>query len=121
MNTTIEEIFQKVINDSTFIESTKTRIDKILKDSKIDYSDIPELILILNDSLDFINKNSKLNTEDLELILRKICIHFIGESPDTEESINSKLLDSCIKLLLIKPKLKESVNCCQFFTKKEYS
>ena len=121
MNTTIEEIFQKVINDQLFIESTKTRIDNILKDSKIDYSDIPELILILNDSLDFINKYSTLitlNTEDLQLILHKICVHFIGESPDTE---NSKLLDSCIKLLLIKPKLKESMSCCQFFTKKEYS
>jgi predicted secreted protein len=105
----LELIFKSITLESKFNDEVKVSIDKILKDGKIDYFDIPEILLIINK---IPIKNYKLDTADYKTLIQKLFDYIIEKfeliPQDADQEVKDsfkKIVDSCITLLLIKPKI----------------
>ena len=113
----LELIFKSITLESKFNDDLKVSVDKILKDGKIDYFDIPEILLIINK---IPIEKYKLDTVDYKTLIQKLFDYIIEKfelipqdsNQEVKESFK-KIFDSCITLLLIKPKLiNNTMNCC---------
>ena len=59
----VKEIAEQILKDPEFVDDIKESLDKILKDGKIDMSDVPEVILLV--TLGY-NKSKKFNRPHLK-------------------------------------------------------
>jgi len=111
----MEEAIKEIINNTTFIDKLKISIDTILKDSKVDQYDVPEIIFLINESIKIVKNYKKLDQEQLiKNILQVILEKFeLSINPEDKESFD-KLVNSSIKLLLMGniSTISTNVNCC---------
>lgn len=107
------------LENKNFMKNLDKSIEVILKDNKVDEYDIPELIYIITYT---INTEPKINinSENLGKVLKDLFNHILFEKLNTEfsdeQKVNlEKLIDSSIKLILLKPKYNKINKCINKF------
>lgn len=110
----INDIAQTILKDQEFITDVKLSLDKILKDGKIDMSDVPEVILLVtlgyNKSKNFTVPFEQLG-ELLTILANEIIKKYDLVPYNLREQFN-KILQSSITLILISPKIQASCTSC---------
>jgi hypothetical protein len=110
-------LLEKIMLDNETSKCIKTSIDNIMRDGKIDQYDIPEIIFLITE---ITNKSSvistKLTPEHLASLIKEL-YKFIEKQynlvPDESQKAGfDRLIDSCIKLVLLQPKVKVVVKNC---------
>ena len=109
-------LLDKIMLDDKTSERIKTSIDNIMRDGKIDNYDIPEILFIITDIINNTNVNTKLTPENLASLIKEL-YKFIEKQynliPDeTQKAGFDRLIDSCIKLILLQPKVKTAIKNC---------
>ena len=110
-------LLDKIMLDEETSKSIKTSIDNIMRDGKIDQYDIPEILFLITE---IINNSSLVNTKltpEILTSLIKELYKFIEKQynllPDeTQKAGFDRVIDSCIKLILVQPKVKTTIQNC---------
>lgn len=112
-NLTISYYLDKLVMDVSFIDQLETALENIIKNEKIDVSDIPEIIYTIFQTIQhsttlIINSQHMSNTIEhfVLFLLRKYNVNIT----ETELSIISNVVKSSITLLFTSPTLKKG--CC---------
>ena len=105
-----------MLNDQTSI-CIKSSIDNIMRDGKIDQYDIPEILFMITEIMNSSSViNTKLTSENLASLIKEL-YKFIEKQynlvpDDTQKAGFERLIDSCIKLILFQPKIKNAIKKC---------
>jgi len=121
------DIIKKIIeNNKTLLDEIEKGLLEVLKDNKIDASDIPQFILIVQILYERISNTKDLllnpsKSSEICLIILKFIIHTLVEERkiiiQEEKKIEflsqlDKLIESCISLLNFPNLFKTHKNCC---------
>lgn len=112
---TISQIFEKIVNDKDFVKRSENYIAEIMKDGKVDYHDIPEIVFLTVDTINILYE-IEIDEDDLKILLKLVLIHLMKRYElvkDCDRYIIEKLLDTVIKLVLLTP-IKKGLFCCFF-------
>ena len=110
-------LLEKIMLDDETSKCIKSSIDNIMRDGKIDQYDIPEILLLITEIMNNSNVvNTKLTAEDLTSLIKEL-YKFIEKQynlvPDESQKEGfDRLIDSCIKLVLFQPKVKNTIKNC---------
>ncbi len=110
-------LLEKIMLDDETSKCIKSSIDNIMRDGKIDQYDIPEILLLITEIMNNSNVvNIKLTAEDLTSLIKEL-YKFIEKQynlvPDESQQEGfDRLIDSCIKLVLFQPKVKNKIKNC---------
>jgi len=110
-------LLEKIMLDDETSKCIKSSIDNIMLDGKIDQYDIPEILLLITEIMNNSNVvNIKLTAEDLTSLIKEL-YKFIEKQynlvPDESQQEGfDRLIDSCIKLVLFQPKVKNKIKNC---------
>jgi hypothetical protein len=119
----INYLFDKLMMNDDFSKNLQKSLENIVKDGKIDQYDIPEIIFIVTS---LINNTPSITftAENLSELVKKL-FEFIAREyklvPDeTQRDSFNRLIESSIKLVMLQPKIKDTVNkcCAPFFLKR---
>ena len=110
-------LLEKIMLDDETSKCIKTSIDNIMRDGKIDQYDIPEILLLITEIMNNSNVvNTKLTADNLTSLIKEL-YKFIEKQynlvPDESQKEGfDRLIDSCIKLVLFQPKVKNTIKNC---------
>ena len=114
-----EKIIRELLDNEEFVNKCKENLLEILEDKKFDANDVPELINLVVLILEDYN-NFEIDEKDIAEVLRVIIVELLEKfnlldeaKPDLE-----KMLDSCLKLVVLKVKSKTFWNKILSFFKK---
>jgi RecJ-like exonuclease len=113
MNKLPEQIVRELLDNDEFVDECKKNLLEILKDKKFDSSDMPEvisLVVLLAENYDSFNVNEEDVSEVLKLLVMEL-IKKLKLTEDINEEIE-KMLDACLKLVILKVKSKEVRQGC---------
>ena len=97
------EIFEKIVNNKEFIERTETYIKEIMKDGKVDYHDIPEIVFLIVDTISTLY-DLEISEEDLKVLLKMILVHVFekyGLIKNSNRFFFLKMIDTAVKLVVV--------------------
>lgn len=120
-NSTIKRMF----DDEQFVKSLDEKISEITKDGKVDSKDIPELMLIVLEVTDNLNKFN-LTYDEILKVLEEFIIYIIETKnlvEDKDKKDVNRLIKTVIKLTMARPivskwfkkmldKIKSKLFCC---------
>jgi hypothetical protein len=114
MTEKLAKVFNIIVDDKFFIQRVKQGIDNIMKDGKVDYTDIPEIIFIITETFNSLG-SFKLSEPEL-LSLFEMLYNYINDTykliPEEKQKEFKSLVDSSLKLVMFKPQLKQlCINC----------
>ena len=110
-------LLEKIMLDDETSKCIKSSIDNIMRDGKIDQYDIPEILLLITEIMNNSNVvNTKLTADNLTSLIKEL-YKFIEKQynlvPDESQKEGfDRLIDSCIKLVLFQPKVKNTIKNC---------
>ena len=110
-------LLEKIMLDDETSQCIKSSIDNIMRDGKIDQYDIPEILLLITEIMNNSNVvNIKLTADNLTSLIKEL-YKFIEKQynlvPDESQKEGfDRLIDSCIKLVLFQPKVKNTIKNC---------
>ena len=110
-------LLEKIMLDDETSQCIKSSIDNIMRDGKIDQYDIPEILLLITEIMNNSNVvNTKLTADNLTSLIKEL-YKFIEKQynlvPDESQKEGfDRLIDSCIKLVLFQPKVKNTIKNC---------
>ena len=110
-------LLEKLMLDDDTSKCIKASIDNIMRDGKIDQYDIPEIIFLITEIMNNSSVvNTKLTAENLASLIKEL-YKFIEKQYNLVPDENQKegfdrLIDSCIKLVLFQPKVKNTIKNC---------
>lgn len=114
-----EKIVRELLDNEEFVNKCKENLLEILEDKKFDANDVPELINLVVLILEEYD-NFEIDEKDIAEVLRVIIVELLEKfnlldeaKPDLE-----KMLDSCLKLVILKVKSKTFWNKVKSFFKK---
>jgi hypothetical protein len=114
-----EKIVRELLDNEEFVNKCKENLLEILEDKKFDANDVPELINLVVLILEEYD-NFEIDEKDIAEVLRVIIVELLEKfnlldeaKPDLE-----KMLDSCLKLVILKVKSKTFWNKVLSFFKK---
>ena len=114
-----EKIVRELLDNEEFVNKCKENLLEILEDKKFDANDVPELINLVVLILEEYD-NFEIDEKDIAEVLRVIIVELLQKfnlldeaKPDLE-----KMLDSCLKLVVLKVKSKTFWNKVISFFKK---
>ena len=96
------EMIKLIIDDPIFITKVENSIKSIVKDNKVEQSDIPEFVFLIMEAYNSLPK-AKLTKEEIPEFIYCVYNYFI---PEEERSKHKSLIVSSIKLVLMNPQLK---------------
>ena len=114
MNKLPEQIVRELLDNDKFVDECKENLLEILKDKKFDSSDMPEvvsLVVLLVENYDSFDVNEEDVSEVLKLLVMEL-IKKLKLTEDINEEIE-KMLDACLKLVILKVKSKEVRQGCK--------
>ena len=100
------EMIKLIIDDPIFITKVENSIKSIVKDNKVEQSDIPEFVFLIMEAYNSLPK-AKLTKEEIPQFISCVYNYFI---PEEERSKHKSLIVSSIKLVLMTPQLKITTN-----------
>ena len=124
----LNKIINYLTNEPTFLESVDKFINTVIKDNKLELSNVPELIFLIMDSYNNLDKSLtyknlivgenfhfSVHKEDLESFVRLV-FEFIVNKHNLFCNDNESVINSSIKLLLLIPRVniikKKLFKCC---------
>ena len=129
MSKLAENIVRELLDDDIFVNECKVELMEIMKDKKFDLSDLPEvmsLVVLVVEKYDTFNVDSN----DIVEVFRLLIVELLKKYDIIEEAnpeIN-KMLESCLKLLVLKVKTKsfwrklcDLCKCCKCCNKDKKS
>lgn len=122
-NKVVSKFLQTLIEDKEVLDNIENSLKEIMEDGKVTSSDIPDLFNIVIECTDNLGKfNLTYNQlpEFLEELVNYILDHF-NLIPDDEEEDIKKMINTAIKLVMLKPKVKKGLlklwskltSCCR--------
>jgi len=118
MSKLAENIVRELLDDDEFVNDCKNELNEIMKDKKFDFGDLPEvmsLVVLVAEKYDTFN----VDKNDIIEVFRLLIVELLKRLNIIEESnpeIN-KMLESCLKLLVLKVKTKslwqKMCKCCK--------
>ena len=113
----VEALFKVITTDSGFLTRVKEAVDRIMKDGKVDQYDIPEIVFVISDTVNSLPSFQV--TSEILPVLIKMLYNFIVDTyklvPDDKKAEIERMVDSSLRLLMMQPKVKESINSCFAF------
>ena len=113
----VEALFKVITTDSCFLTRVKEAVDRIMKDGKVDQYDIPEIVFVISDTVNSLPSFQV--TSEILPVLIKMLYNFIVDTyklvPDDKKAEIERMVDSSLRLLMMQPKVKESINSCFAF------
>ena len=113
----LNKIVNFLTNEPTFLENVDKFINTVIKNNKLDSSNIPELIFLMMDSYNNLDKSltykNLVHKEDLESFVRLVFEFIVNKYkllPDNMISDYETVIIASIKLLLLTPKVNIKVN-----------
>ena len=109
-----EQIVRELLDDDKFVDECKKNLLEIMEDKKFDTNDMPEVlslvVLVLEryDSFD-------INEEDVSEVLKMLVMELIKKlnlTDDVSDEVE-KMLDACLKLVVLKVKSKKAKAGCK--------
>ena len=100
------EMIKLIIDDPIFITKVENSIKSIVKDNKVEQSDIPEFVFLIMEAYNSLPK-AKLTKEEIPEFISCVYNYFI---PEEERAKHESLIASSIKLVLMNPQLKIITN-----------
>ena len=100
------EIVKLILDDPIFITKVENSIKSIVKDNKVEQSDIPEFVFLIMEAYNSLPK-AKLTKEEIPQFISFVYNYFI---PEEERAKHESLIASSIKLVLMTPQLKITTN-----------
>lgn len=107
-------VFDVLKNNSDFVKNVDESIKKILKDDKIDFGDIPEIIYVITHSYNAYT-TIKISQEDLPTFIKLIVEEIIKKKnliPQDKMTDFDKYVDTALKLVMIQPRIHDKVESC---------
>ena len=98
----------KILHDEHLTKTITNGIQSIMKDGKIDSTDIPDIMLIIMECTNNLEKFN-LTYNQLVEVLEEVVLYVLEEQnviPDDKKEDIYKMIRSTIKLVLLQPKLK---------------
>lgn len=95
-----------ILDDPIFITKVENSIKSIVKDNKVEQSDIPEFVFLIMEAYNSLPK-AKLTKEEIPEFISYVYNYFI---PEEERPKYETLVASSIKLVLMTPQLKITSN-----------
>ena len=105
-NKYVNEMVKLIIDDPIFITKVENSIKSIVKDNKVEQSDIPEFVFLIMEAYNSLPK-AKLTKEEIPQFISCVYNYFI---PEEERAKHESLIASSIKLVLMTPQLKIQTN-----------
>ena len=103
--------------DEKFLAKVKASVDKILKDGKVDQSDIPELVFIISETVSTLGSHDL--TVDMVPLVIKMVYKFIVDKynlvPEEKKADFERIVDSSLRLLMFQPNVRKGLNSCFAF------
>ena len=113
----VEALFKVITTDSGFLTRVKEAVDRIMKDGKVDQYDIPEIVFVISETVNSLPSFQV--TSEILPVLIKMLYNFIVDTyklvPDDKKAEIERMVDSSVRLLMLHPKVKESINGCFAF------
>ena len=113
----VSTFLQALIDDKKLLENIKAGMKDIMKDGKVSASDIPEIFNIViecSENLSKFNLSYNELPDVLNEFINYILVHY-DLIPKEEEESFEKMINSAIKLIMLKPKIKSK--CLRFWKK----
>ncbi len=113
-----ENIVRELLDDDIFVNKCKSELNEIMKDKKFDSGDLPEvmsLIVLVTEKYDTFD----IDKNDIVEVFRLLIVELLKRLNLIEESNSEidKMLESCLKLLVLKVKTKslwqKICKCCK--------
>ncbi len=106
-----EQIVRELLDDNKFVDECKQDLSEIMKDGHFDANDMPEilsLVVLIVEKYDTFDVDEK----DIAEVLRILIIKLLKEVDLLDESDTDleKMLDACLKLVVLKVKSKSFWN-----------
>ena len=112
MSKLLSVVATQILHDEQVRKTISTHIESIIQDGKIDTTDIPEIMLVIMQCTNNLDK-FHLSYDELVCVLEEVIIFILDETKlvptDKRESID-KIIKSSIKLVLLQPKIKSTVS-----------
>ena len=102
----------KILHDEHLRNTITNGIQSIMKDGKIDSSDIPEIMLIIMECINNLGKFN-LSYNQLVEVLEEVILFILEEQnviPDGKKEDIYKMIRTSIKLVLLQPKFKSCLS-----------
>lgn len=100
----------------TFIDTINTSVKGLMKDGKIDKYDIPALVLLITDLIEFSNTGSKVTVttqqiaESIDSLYSYIMSHYnLFPEDDVQKMEFKACFDMCVKLALFQPNINKEI------------
>jgi len=109
-----EQIVRELLDDDKFVDECKKNLLEIMKDKKFDTNDMPEvlsLVVLVLERYDSFN----INEEDISEVLKILVMELIKKlnlADDVSGEVE-KMLDACLKLVVLKVKSKKVKSGCK--------
>lgn len=114
MSLGVKEVFELLSNNSEFVKKIEDAIKNIIKDDKIDSSDIPEFIFIITESYNSYT-TIKMSQNDLPIFIKMVINEIIKKnnliSLDKKPEFD-KLVESTLKLVMMQPRVHDKIESC---------
>ena len=113
MDPSVETIFESIVKNPDFIKRMEGYIQEIMRDGKVDYHDIPQIVFLVTDTVSELYE-LEMNEDQLKQLLNAL-IDYVFERYNLVNASNKfickKMIESAIRLILLTP-LKKSVKGC---------
>jgi len=125
MSKIAEIVVRELLDDDNFVNECKDELIKIMQDKKFDVNDMPEVMSLVVLVLEKYDK-IKIDSEDVVEVFRLLIIELLKKHNIIENSSPEieKMLESCLKLLVLKVKTisfwSKLFKCCKSCKSKEY-
>ena len=102
-------IFNSIVTDITFISNIKAAVGRIMKDGAVNESDIPDIILVILETVNLM-KSVRVTSDQLSALI-KMLFHYTMDSYNLivadKKAAFDKLLEYSVHLFLLKPTMNE--------------
>ena len=107
-------VFKVITTDNTFLTRVKAAVDNIMRDGKVDQTDIPEIVFVISETVNSLDSFHV--TSDLVPVLIKMLYNFIIDTyklvPEDKKAEFERVVDSSLRLLMLQPKVKQVLSRC---------
>ena len=119
MSDQIQLAVKTLVEDTNFTMKLEELINEIMKDGKIDFSDTPQLILLVVESYNNV-KNVKLLYNQIPLLVKGVTSHILENKnliPENKKENFDKMIETAVKLVMVQPRVKRfcfnKFPCCK--------
>ena len=112
MSIDVKDVLDLLSTNNEFVKKIEVAVETIIKDGKLDTSDIPEIVFIITETYNTCN-TLKITQNDLPIFIKMIISDVIKRKnliSITNKQEVDKLVDSALKLVMIQPRIQQLID-----------